>query len=210
MIQTQIDRMTETEQMVVKCAAVIGMIFPRGMLEFILPVNDPPKLKLALKKLMDTEILACASGGNSAGAIENRTFGARAVCKCPSRSGGKSNSVTECQLLKFLSASMRETAHAMFVQKARKELHIKAAHYLEELAHKCPACGGGDFIPGHHLGPAESRKDKEEPSASSQSKAKRRSISRKRGSVFGPKQKFAKTFKRERRVSIDSGGHGML
>ena len=50
------------------------------------------------------------------------------------------------QFVVFQAASTQETAYEMFTQESRKTLHIGAAQFLEAQAHKCQACGGGDFI----------------------------------------------------------------
>ena len=51
-----------------------------------------------------------------------------------------------CLYLKFVNTYVQETAYSLWLEDQRKELHEKAAMFLESQAHKCKACGGGGFV----------------------------------------------------------------
>lgn len=51
-----------------------------------------------------------------------------------------------CLYLKFVNTYVQETTYSLWLEDQRKELHEKAAMFLESQAHKCKACGGGGFV----------------------------------------------------------------
>lgn len=51
-----------------------------------------------------------------------------------------------CLYLKFVNGYFQETTYSLWLEDQRKELHEKAAMFLESQAHKCKACGGGGFV----------------------------------------------------------------
>ncbi|XP_078349307.1 adenylate cyclase type 10-like isoform X2 [Oculina patagonica] len=51
-----------------------------------------------------------------------------------------------CLYLKFVNSYVQETTYSLWLEDQRKELHEKAAMFLESQAHKCKACGGGGFV----------------------------------------------------------------
>ena len=51
-----------------------------------------------------------------------------------------------CLYLKFVNAYVQETTYSLWLEDQRKELHERAAMFLESQAHKCKACGGGGFV----------------------------------------------------------------
>ena len=51
-----------------------------------------------------------------------------------------------CLCLKFVNTYVQETSYSLWLEDQRKELHEKAAMFLESQAHKCKSCGGGGFV----------------------------------------------------------------
>lgn len=51
-----------------------------------------------------------------------------------------------CLYLKFVNTYVQETSYSLWLEDQRKELHEKAAMFLESQAHKCKSCGGGGFV----------------------------------------------------------------
>lgn len=51
-----------------------------------------------------------------------------------------------CLNLKFVNTYVQETTYSLWLEDQKKELHEKAAMFLESQAHKCKACGGGGFV----------------------------------------------------------------
>ena len=110
-------------------------------------------------------------------------------CNCPgwTKYDSMNSALMNCKYLRFQSASMQETAYGMFVDTARRSLHRLAALYLESGAHKCRACGGGDFDPTLHKEDADKGKTSQ----------KKNNVSRKRrGTVM--QARVDKTFRTDR------------
>lgn len=51
-----------------------------------------------------------------------------------------------CLYLKFVNTYFQETSYSLWLEDQRKELHKRAAMFLESQAHKCKSCGGGGFV----------------------------------------------------------------
>ena len=180
MMLARIDHMKPAEQMLVKCAAVLGLTFTRRMLDIIVPNTTSWKIRRLLHILMKAGVFECATyhmalhgtshGGSQrlASSVSSHfgTLGhgtrlsAGIICHCPKTeqqesevdipSGSSYMFTTDCSHLRFTSAFMQETAYGLFLSKQRCKLHKQAAEFLESQAHKCTACGGGDFLPGGH------------------------------------------------------------
>ena len=139
--------MQATDQMCVKSAAVIGMTFHRVMLEAITPAKSPARVRMAVRRLTVNGVFECASP-RPEGADEAATAVSGSIkCFCPAPGGKKKTtcSLLSCQFMRFVSTLMQETAYEIFLEEQRRELHSRAAEYLETKAHRCDACGGGEF-----------------------------------------------------------------
>ncbi|XP_048586687.1 adenylate cyclase type 10-like isoform X2 [Nematostella vectensis] len=75
-----------------------------------------------------------------------------------------------CMYFKFINNYVQETTYAVWLEDQRKQLHERAAMFLESQAHKCKACGGGGFIPGG-LTPEESPQAEPNVEANNQHRA---------------------------------------
>ena len=150
MIQARIDRMEELDQLIIKTAAILGMSFPRPVLEAVLPENIPGlRFSNSLQRLSDCGIFICAYPiyGRGASQCKSRELIKTATCVCPLEDGASvEKPMQECQFICFYSASIQETTYDMFLENTRRKLHLKAAQFLESQAHKCGACGGGNFL----------------------------------------------------------------
>ena len=154
MIQARIDRMDELEQLIIKSAAVLGNSFSRDMLHSVVPSKGEQipeeHFSRALHKLLSSGIFHCGIGFRLHGSKQLLSLLREKKdeeCACPEDpyySKGKN-----CRLLIFQSSSLQETAYDILLEDLRKNMHKKAAVYLERQAHKCEACGGGGFFPEH-------------------------------------------------------------
>ena len=146
--------MDSTDQMIVKCASILGLTFPRTMLEHILPSMSDDELDLSLQRLVEEGIFGCATAWHNESGSYTGSIRSKVICECHgARASETQDCAFTCKLLRFQSANMQETAYEMFVEGNRQQLHRAAALYLEGQAHKCQACGGGNFLPS-----AESKK----------------------------------------------------
>ncbi|CAH1791954.1 unnamed protein product [Owenia fusiformis] len=211
MMMARMDRMEPSDQMLIKCASIIGAKFSRKMVEVIMPNQIPEKIKASIKRLMESGILECASDSlaqmkeskiwnqNSGGIGKDihalSLLTSKAECYCPRPDGkpGPNDSVTNCQFLRFHNGLMQETAYETFLGEQRRMLHIEAAGFLESQAHKCPSCGGGEFIAWQSLNNVVAERNRRESNVKEMNKHPK-SITR--GSI-----KVDRQFKRDRRSS---------
>lgn len=61
------------------------------------------------------------------------------------------NEVIECHIIRFCMPMMQKTAYELWLKDQKTDMHLKCARFLEDRAHKCDYCHGGDFIPCHHF-----------------------------------------------------------
>lgn len=61
------------------------------------------------------------------------------------------NEVIECHIIRFCKPMMQKTAYELWLKDQKRDMHLKCARYLEDRAHKCDHCHGGDFVPYHHF-----------------------------------------------------------
>lgn len=162
-VLTRIDNMSPSEQMVLKCAAILGNTFHRKMLEAILPSNNLESFNESLNSLAEVGIIDCLIS------IYVDHYGTRAKeylsgldidlnqleCSCldlrrestkKQLQGNSPHSLKSCQLLQFVHSYIQETAMSLWTESQLKSLHETAALYLESEAHKCSNCGGGSFM----------------------------------------------------------------
>ncbi|XP_023931775.1 LOW QUALITY PROTEIN: adenylate cyclase type 10 [Lingula anatina] len=140
MIITRIDRMQPTDQMVLKCASLIGTVVSRQMLLGVVPGATEASITSSLKRLFASGVLECASFDKSS---EQKNIVAEARCDCIQIGTSSKTEVDPaqcCRLMKFKSVLMQETAYELFLDSQRKNLHEKAAMFLESMSYDCAAC----------------------------------------------------------------------
>lgn len=173
MVLTRIDNMSPLEQMVVKCASIIGTSFHLDLLRAILPTNsDLQSLRESLNTLAECKIIECSV----AAAVRNRLADLKSgslensedifndpYLQCPclkhlhqvdqlSLSDLPSHpNVNECQLFQFIHHYVYEIALSLWTEQQFQSLHRAAALYLESQDRKCTNCGGG----GYNLRPSQ-------------------------------------------------------
>ncbi|XP_062908670.1 adenylate cyclase type 10-like [Mobula hypostoma] len=160
----QLDRMNTTEQVVVKCASIIGHTFTTKMLRYILPEGAEQKLNQSLISLVKSRTLECASRINSSfGAPMEKSEETHLVqCFCNRVKESEDQleeddeidlrekaAVWSCKVMRFCIALVHETANDLWLKEQKKSLHLKCTRFLENAARKCSSCGGGDFIYEH-------------------------------------------------------------
>ena len=135
LIIARLDSMRATEQLVVKCSAVLGMKFSRTMIEKILPNVQPVKARKSLKRLTQLGIFECA---NIPLAKYNNIMKGRDanddwdVCYCVKDENDYNQDL--CSEMQFRSSLIQQTAYAILMETQRLQLHAKAAVYLENKA----------------------------------------------------------------------------
>lgn len=173
MVLTRIDHMSPTEQMALKCAAVLGLSFSRTMLKNVIPNYNPHAFHKSLNVLAEAGIIECAVAAevrNMDADISSRSGHHLPIddphlhCPCltkaqeshPHHKSSPHNRhhisshppVDECEMFHFVHAYVQETAYGLWTESQRRALHESAAIFLDSQAHKCKNCGGGGFVAG--------------------------------------------------------------
>lgn len=164
MVLARIDHMSADDQMTLKCAAIIGTSFTKGMLEAIIPNCNPVQFHKSLNTLAEAGIIECSVAAKMKTILIEETDDtiqstvSKLQCSClekiehPLAQKGHASylPVDNCNDLQFVHHYVQETTYNLFTEAQRKQLHQAAAHFLESKAHKCKNCGGGDFMGGRH------------------------------------------------------------
>ncbi|XP_074122612.1 adenylate cyclase type 10 [Sminthopsis crassicaudata] len=160
----QLDSMSLSQQMLVRCAAIIGLTFTTALLFEILPCWNMKMMVEALATLVQSRIFYCFQSQKSLrltakrkGAtfeVHHRSMALKGSSKIAGREDGDmcviENEVTQCRIMRFCKPIMQKTAYELWLKDQKAALHVKCARFLEESAHKCEHCGSRDFIPFHH------------------------------------------------------------
>lgn len=169
MVLARIDHMSASEQMTLKCAAIVGTLFTRTMLQAVIPNCNIMAFHNSLNTLAEAGIIECTIAAKRKSllseempeeSIENAA--SRLNCPCleeyehpaPTATAAHHHAlyppVKECENLEFVHNYIQETAYTLCTESQRKTLHEASAHFLENQAHKCKNCGGGDFLTGRN------------------------------------------------------------
>ncbi|XP_001493803.3 adenylate cyclase type 10 isoform X1 [Equus caballus] len=161
----QLDSMSLSHQMLVRCAAIIGQTFTTELLFEILPCWNMKMMIKALATLVESNIFDCFRNGkelrmalkqNTASFVVNY----RSLSLKPSEGMAHGeeeelreleSEVIECHIIRFCKPIMQKTAYELWLKDQKKAMHLKCARFLEENAHRCDHCRSGDFIPYHHF-----------------------------------------------------------
>ncbi|KAI4590217.1 hypothetical protein MJG53_001266 [Ovis ammon polii x Ovis aries] len=162
----QLDSMSLSHQMLVRCAAIIGLTFTTELLFEILPCWDMKMMINALATLVESNVFDCFQNGKELRmALEKNaaSFEAnyRSLSLMPLIEGmdhGEEeelreleSEVIQCHIIRFCSPVMQKTAYELWLKDQKKAMHLKCARFLEENAHRCDPCRSGDFVPFHHF-----------------------------------------------------------
>ncbi|XP_063060987.1 adenylate cyclase type 10-like [Engraulis encrasicolus] len=189
MALAHLDQLQPGEQMVVKCAAIIGHTFTTQMLINILPELTEDKLNETLVSLFRSGTFLCGSRYD----VNDISLGSEKYgllsCFCDreqerpkgeqqqqqeekkerkegapweqeeERSSSKSSQeevypasvegMWLCEVMRFRTALVKETAYDLWLQEQRRDMHSKCAAYLLKHAHRCSYCPDDEFIYGH-------------------------------------------------------------
>ncbi|XP_013907437.1 PREDICTED: LOW QUALITY PROTEIN: adenylate cyclase type 10 [Thamnophis sirtalis] len=158
-----LDNMNPSEQMVVKCAAVIGVTFATDMLLYILPEWTKRKMYQTLAALVESRIFKSGSKRKEVNAMRRMLSKESSIRNSELKSQREESdlgsvisnrleleeTVMHCKIMEFCTPLLQEAAYELWLKNQKKALHFKCANYLKWLAHRCKCCGEGDFIPYH-------------------------------------------------------------
>ncbi|KAL4238402.1 Adenylate cyclase type 10 [Mactra antiquata] len=133
LIIARIDSMRATEQLVIKCAAVVGKVVRRDILEILLPKAHRPKIVRTIRRLIDSGIFTCSKISTRENIINTVDEGAnKHHCYCSkSETMSGTGEPDACFEPMFTHQLLQETAYEVLMESQRMELHSKAANYLE-------------------------------------------------------------------------------
>lgn len=137
LIIAKIDSMRATEQLIVKCASVLGETFTRDMIESILPRVNRIKARKSFRVLRKTGIFECANLYNphySKFSKDTTEEDSALACYCPVFDEDVDRNL--CNLMKFTNKTMMDTCYQLLMESQRKALHASSADYLEREADK--------------------------------------------------------------------------
>uniref|UniRef100_K7GIP2 Adenylate cyclase 10 n=1 Tax=Pelodiscus sinensis TaxID=13735 RepID=K7GIP2_PELSI len=161
----ELDNMSPSEQMVVKCAAVIGLTFTTDLLFHILPEWTKRKMNQTLAALVESHVFRCFNKRKESQSSQAQDISSSELFVYPGtvRSTGHESDirssvynrikleqlVMQCGAMAFCTPLLQEAAYEVWLKSQKKALHLKCISYLEGQAHKCRRCGEGDFIAFH-------------------------------------------------------------
>lgn len=128
--------MRVSDQLLVKCAAVLGMNIRKDILEMLLPKAHRPKMNITLRRIMESSIFMCSKTPVSHGAQlsggRDETMCIKYRCYCPKEYFAKrSGEIQVCPSPKFVNSLLQQTAYECLMEQHKIELHTKAARYFE-------------------------------------------------------------------------------
>nr|XP_031290599.1 adenylate cyclase type 10-like isoform X3 [Camelus dromedarius] len=157
----QLDQLNPEEQLLVKCAAVIGHSFHIDLLQHLLPGWSESKLLQVLRALVDIHVLCWCSKSQELPAepilvpssieiIEQTKEKRKPDTASPLRLR-EGLSLLQTEDLEFGVPLLREAAWELWPKAQQVALHLECACFLQDLACRCGSCQGGDFVPFHRF-----------------------------------------------------------
>ncbi|XP_060040565.1 adenylate cyclase type 10 isoform X2 [Erinaceus europaeus] len=161
----QLDSMSLSHQMLVRCAAIIGLTFTTELLFEILPCWNMKMMINALATLVESNVFNCFRNSKELHlALKQNTasheVNYRSLSLKPTAGtvhGEEEelreleSQVIECHIIRFCKPMMQKTAYELWLKDQKKTMHLKCARFLEENAHRCDHCRSRDFISYHHF-----------------------------------------------------------
>ncbi|XP_075411252.1 adenylate cyclase type 10-like [Tenrec ecaudatus] len=160
----QLDELSPEEQLLVKCAAVIGHSFHVELLQHLLPGWDRHKLLQVLRALVEVQVFHWITKSqelpaepvlvpSSVEMLEQTTEKERKSAP-GSASPGKLHEESpplETEVLEFGVPLLQAAARELWPKEQQRALHLECACFLQELACRCGSCHRGDFVPFHRF-----------------------------------------------------------
>ncbi|XP_040138545.2 adenylate cyclase type 10 isoform X1 [Ictidomys tridecemlineatus] len=155
----QLDQLSPEEQLLVKCAAIIGHSFHINLLHHLLPGWDKNKLLHLLGALVDMHVLRWLELPPESMLVpsiidiidqtkekKKSDAGSASLLRLQ-----KEPSLSQTDVLEFGMPLLREAAWELWPKEQQIALHLECACFLQDLACRCGSCHGGDFVPFHRF-----------------------------------------------------------
>ncbi|XP_042842248.1 adenylate cyclase type 10-like isoform X7 [Panthera tigris] len=159
----QLDQLSPEEQLLVKCAAVIGHCFQIDLLQHLLPGWDKNKLLQVLKVLVDIHVFLWFNKSQELPAESILVPSSIKIIEQTKEEKKKKSdadsplspqeelSLPQTEVLEFGVPLLREAAWELWPRAQQIALHLECACFLRDLACRCGSCHGGDFVPFHRF-----------------------------------------------------------
>ncbi|KAL6429124.1 hypothetical protein ACFW04_008123 [Cataglyphis niger] len=157
MILKLFDSLTPLDQLLLKCASVLGEIVNRDMLRYLMTDKSIREIGLAIQKLFEIRIFGCAGGdfttsGRPLVFYRNiRKIGRDTETECDCIGLIIPDELVDlpryasCGLIHFKMSMFRETTYRSLTENHKIELHSKALKFLQRHVRRCMACGELQF-----------------------------------------------------------------
>ncbi|XP_067173300.1 LOW QUALITY PROTEIN: adenylate cyclase type 10-like [Apteryx mantelli] len=153
----ELDSMKPSEQMVLKCAAILGPLFSTELLFHMLPGWSRSKMNKVLSDLVRCNILKWLNAEKVAEESSVPTKGSGTSLE--EESDAQKSSMDETKkmarlqsgVLAFCAPLLQEAAYELWPKGQGVAMHRKCVVFLERHVHKCQCCGGGDFVAFHRF-----------------------------------------------------------
>ncbi|CAD7677808.1 unnamed protein product [Nyctereutes procyonoides] len=158
----QLDQLSPAEQLLVKCAAVIGHSFHIDLVQHLLPGWNKNKLLQVLRALVDIHVLCWINKSQELPADSIIVPSSIKIIEQIKEKKKKSDadsplslqeelSLPQTEVLEFGVPLIREAAWELWPKAQQIALHLECAYFLRNLACRCGSCHGGDFVPFHRF-----------------------------------------------------------
>nr|XP_012152584.1 PREDICTED: LOW QUALITY PROTEIN: adenylate cyclase type 10-like [Megachile rotundata] len=157
MILKLFDSLTPLDQLLLKCASVIGETVNRHMLEHLMSVTSKREVGLAVLKLFEIRVFGCAIGDFSRNTgpiifirnMRNPSSEIDVFCNCIGLNIPEELEdlprYASCGLMRFKMTMFRDTTYRLLTENQKMELHSQALKYLQQYTRRCVSCGEGQF-----------------------------------------------------------------
>lgn len=150
------DSLTSYEQLVCKCAAVLGVEFTRDMLFQVISNSTERMVGFAIMKMFELNIFHCFSSYSQScrstqKLCEMKTNSSSEIIVCYCTTGNIPESCRDlpkyasCVNIRFRSENFRNCVYDSLTDKQRVDFHKRALNHLYKMTNKCESCGGGYF-----------------------------------------------------------------
>lgn len=141
------DSLSTYEQLVCKCASVMGVQFTRHMLFYIMSSSTNRMIGKALMKLFELRILMCASKSDEGKSQRHKKTYIKCNCENPKifASCRDLPKFSCCMVMEFQRERFRNVVYNSLTEKQRIENHGKALLYLHMETKQCDSCGKEKF-----------------------------------------------------------------
>uniref|UniRef100_A0A8I5NCC2 Guanylate cyclase domain-containing protein n=1 Tax=Papio anubis TaxID=9555 RepID=A0A8I5NCC2_PAPAN len=170
---SQLDQLSPEEQLLVKCAAIIGHSFHIDLLQHLLPGWDKNKLLQVLRALVDIHVLCWPDKSQELPAEPILVPSSIDIIdetkeKKTKLDGGSASllrlkeelSLPQTEVLEFGVPLLQAAAWELWPKEQQIALHLECACFLQVLACRCGSCHGGDFVPFHRFAVCSTKNSK--------------------------------------------------